>query len=236
LYRWRQWPLFWAFRHPPDGWIAVQDGTGGAAVVHRFSPIRIPVLEVWNARPDVAPTSPPSAPPWRWLFAGTLDRLKGADRLVKILQHVAGQGTLPLEFWVAGEGPYAEVVARIAGVRYLGRLSWSRMQAVYPRIHGVLVLNRYANLTLPLVEGLAHGRPVLGMEESGESRVLGREEGVVWVRSLDALVQHLRTLTQEETYRSLQLSTARGARRFPSWEEVAAREVAWIQTQLGEKG
>ncbi len=205
-------------------------------MVHRFSPTRIPVLEVWNARPLVMPTPPPSAPPWRWLFAGTLDRLKGADRLVRILQHVAGQGRLPVEFWVAGEGPYAEVLSRIPGVRYLGRLSWSRMQEVYPRVHGVLVLNRYANLTLPLVEGLAHGRPVLGMETSGESRVLGREEGVIWVRSLDALVQQLYALGREETYRSLQASTSRGARRFPTWEEVANREMDWIHAQLEENG
>ncbi len=228
-FRWLQGPLHWAFRHAPDGWIAVQDGTGGAQVVRRHT--TIPVLEVWNARPRVSPTPPPPAPPWRWLYAGTLDRLKGADRMVWLVRRIQEMG-VPLEFWVAGEGPLAHIFAGLPGVRYLGVQSWSRMQTIYPQVHGVLVLNRYANLTLPLVEALAHGRPVVGLEEAGESRVIGEKEGVLWTASLEALVSRLRDLTRPEAYGKLQTCTAAGARRFPFWEEVAAREVAWIQDRL----
>lgn len=231
FYRLRMPDLRYALRHPPDAWILTDDGSHPPDILERFGgypPER--TLVVRNARPerDLFRELPP--PPLRVLFAGRLDRLKGADLLLRILPALMERRDL--EVWVAGRGPFAPAFQRMAArfdrIRYLGFLPWDTLLETYGEVHLVLHLALHANTPLPVVEALAAGRGVVGIPPFPEWNVLREEDGVRWVGSLSEMVRVLQEISMKEVEELSRKAYHQGRGKFPTWEEETAREVEWI--------
>ncbi len=230
LHRIRMPELTWALRHPPDLWIATDDGS---VPPHGFPPPGMASRVFWslNARPDEEMAGPlPPSPPFRILFVGTLNRLKGADRLLRLarsLQRVRRD----LVFWVLGDGPYRPALMQLPNVEWLGTRPWKETLQIYREVHLVLQLNRYADWTLPLVEALHATRGVYSLSNGRGPERLKEHHGVRWFKGLESLKNALEALELQEI-QDLHQATEAGRALFPTWQEIVSQELDWILDHL----
>jgi glycosyltransferase involved in cell wall biosynthesis len=128
-----------------------------------------------------------------FLFAGRLEKLKGAHTLVPLVRrHPA------LRLVIAGSGRYEAELRRLAGdcdrIHFTGTLSHDEMRAAYARACGVIVPSlTYEAFGLVAAEAMAAGTPVVA-RRLGSLAELADEGGALSYTTDDELVGHLHRL------------------------------------------
>ncbi|MGH9190242.1 MAG: glycosyltransferase [Acidimicrobiales bacterium] len=175
------WRCCLAYRRPPQPWrsvrplgeqLAVLDAllapSRFTAALHRraFPDMRVELLPLLP--PDPASLAAAAAPPEAegstrpfFLFAGRLERIKGADWLVDAFETVRGADLV-----IVGEGSQAGEIRRRAeanpAVRLLGRLAHPQVLALMRAARAVVVPSAgYETFGLSAVEAMALGTPVV---------------------------------------------------------------------------
>jgi len=156
---------------------------------------------------------------------GSLNKLKGADRLLKIVQALSQRRDV--EFWIVGDGPLRTALTRSPQVRWLGILHWEETLKVYPQVHLLVHLTRYADWTLPLVESLHATRGVYALSNGRGPERLKEGQGVRWFTRLSGLIEAIQHLTIQEV-QALHRGAEAGRNQFPTWQEAVEREIEGI--------
>ncbi len=146
-------------------------------VAHGIAPERVVTLRPPPLPPvEASPVSPPAAPPYRLLFVGRLEFLKGCHVLIEALPEVAAR-IGPVELTVVGDGADRErcagLVRRIAGaastdVRFTGWLPPDHVADAMGQSH-LLVLPSVWPEPFGLVglEAAQHGLPTAAFATGG---------------------------------------------------------------------
>ena len=95
------------------------------------------------------------------LFVGRLEKLKGSDRLLNIIQSV-NKNRRDYFFGIIGEGPDAKKLKKIkTGVRMFGNVAHSDMPRFYQAADVLILPSRSEGMPNVILEALACGTPVL---------------------------------------------------------------------------
>jgi glycosyltransferase involved in cell wall biosynthesis len=155
---------------------------------HGFSDEKITLLPNLVDTDRFAPS--PEPPGDEWLFVGRLERLKGADQLLRALS----QGGRKIKIAFAGDGPQRQELEELAGdlnltgrVRFLGKAE--DPCPLFARARGVILPSRAEGLSNVMLEALSCGKPVIATDVGGARDVLlagrelpggGLEPGYAW--------------------------------------------------------
>jgi glycosyltransferase involved in cell wall biosynthesis len=150
-----------------------------------------------------------------FLFAGRLERLKGAHTLIEAFRHFRGA-----ELLIAGDGSERASLEALASgldhVHFLGRLPAAELGRYYAGARAALVPSLcYEVFGLSAVEAMAAGTPAV-VRDLGALPELVRESGAGFVYGEEAeLIPILRRLTEDDALRrdlSMRAAAAYGAR------------------------
>lgn len=126
------------------------------------------------------------------LYAGRLAPEKGLERLLRW-----GAG-MDVDLWLAGAGQpdYVAHLRALAGnrVRFLGALTGQELLDVYRQARMVVFLPYEEEFGLAALEGMASGKPVIGIREGGLPELIEHEQSGLLVSSAEqyrAAVQRL---------------------------------------------
>jgi glycosyltransferase involved in cell wall biosynthesis len=134
--------------------------------------------------PAAEPQPVPAEHPY-FLFAGRLEKLKGAQDLIRLFAGYREAGLL-----VAGAGSYRPVLERqalgLGHVRFLGALHPAALGAYYRQAIAVLVPSLcYEVFPLIAAEALSHGTPVIARRIGALSEVVEESGGGFLFETLD---------------------------------------------------
>ena len=236
-----------AFRSRVQGLILVEDGTGGETAAQRWQvPAQVWVEpqaypEVWPRRGRYTRDTLHLDPQQQVLLVvGRLAAIKGVRFLPKILAHLDPK--IPWVLVLAGDGPERrrlEQAFRQQGllprVRFLGTVAHEDLGDLYALATVYLGVSPVANVTLPVVEALASGVPVVAFDCQETGRVL-RTPAVQLVPpfQVQAFAQALARWLRNPQERQQRAREARefARRRFLTWPQVADFEHRVFQTLL----
>ena len=162
------------------------------------------------------------------LYAGRIDAGKGCDEMlrhyVQYRRACRGGAELLLIGKMAMDEP------RIPGVRYLGYLSEAEKHAAMAGARAVLCPSPYESLSIVLLEGMAHGTPVLATTRSEVLTDHCRDSNAgLFYANGDEFVESLDLLVREP---ALQRAMGENGRRYVEtryrWDAVMARYRALI--------
>jgi glycosyltransferase involved in cell wall biosynthesis len=106
------------------------------------------------------------------LTVGTIEPRKDLTTLVEAFSRVRAERT-DLELAVVGPPGWGEVTGlERPGVRVLGPLPWSVVDALYRRTDCCCITSRYEGFGLPALEALARGAPVVAADGSSLTEVV----------------------------------------------------------------
>ncbi len=138
---------------------------------HGFSPERIALIPNLVDTDRFAPSDEP--PEDEWLFVGRLERLKGADQLLRALDLCDRR----IRIAFAGDGPQRAELERLARdlnltqqVRFLGGIE--DPYPLYAKAKGVILPSRTEGLSNVMLEALSCGKPVIATGVGGARDVL----------------------------------------------------------------
>jgi len=164
-----------------------------------------------------------------------LSRKKRPLRLIRAfasaVQFVAGTPTLRL--LVAGAGPEAEPMRRLAAelgvgnrVELLGQLSRGELRSLYGRAHGFVLPSERESFGLAALEARAAGLPVIAMQASGVRDFIRQGVEGLLARDEAELVRHLSRLALDAPFR--EYVRHRNALIAPQydWSDVRALHLA----------
>jgi glycosyltransferase involved in cell wall biosynthesis len=168
---------------------AILDRHLAAGLDARFVHLPHFVVDAQDAAPPVPalPTQP------FFLFAGRLEKLKGAQTLVPLVRrHPA------LRLVIAGSGRYEAELRRLASdcdrIHFIGTLSRDEMRTAYARACGVVVPSlTYEAFGLVAAEAMAAGTPVI-TRRLGSLAELADEGRALSYATDDELVEHMQGL------------------------------------------
>jgi glycosyltransferase involved in cell wall biosynthesis len=184
-----------------------------------------PRLQLSGSEPTAGSASVPSEA--FLLTVATLEPRKGLDVLLRALAHPDAPD-LPL--LVVGQRGWGDIdvaqLQRQYGLRHgrvqlLGRIPDHELAALYARATAVVVPSRWEGFGLPVLEGMAAGRPVICTDVPALREVGGDAVITVPVADATAIAQALAKLSGDAQFRA-DLG-ARGIRRAAnfSWERSA---------------
>lgn len=156
------------------------------------------------------------APPRVVLYVGSSLPHKNLDTLKAAWKRVLSLLGSQVELWVtASEQSYGAV----QGVRCLGEIDRGELCAIYERATLLVQPSLIETLGLPLLEGMAHGLPVVAADLPYAREVLS--DGGLFFNPLDAKELSARILhVLDSPTRSQQLSDA-GRHRVQEWQRMA---------------
>ncbi|HRD23394.1 MAG TPA: glycosyltransferase family 4 protein [Candidatus Hydrothermia bacterium] len=220
------------FSYKPDHYFCVDDGTGTYKVTKHYGIDKKLITILPNARPDIKITkNDVNLPPVCGYFS-RFDRLKGTDLFCKIVKKVLRK-TTNIKFLVAGEGTLKRYIQKLCdeypqNVFYLGYLPYIKMLQYYQKIDLLISTNRYSNLTLPTIEALSHGVPVIAFDTQETSRLLkdGLNGFLVKPFEVEEAVYKITNGAEDANLlKKLSLSALESASSIPTWEERITLEI-----------
>ncbi len=236
-----------AFRSRVNGLLLVEDGTGGATAARRWRfPGRVWVEpqgfpEEWPRTGRYTRRSLGLAPDQQVLLVvGRLAAMKGVRFLPELLAHLDTR--LPWVLVLAGEGPERprlEQAFRRLGldrrVRFLGPVPHEHLGDLYSLAAVYLGISPVANVTLPVVEALSLGVPVVAFDCQETGRIL-KTPAVQLVPPFDLkafarAVEHWLRHPRERQQASAEARQF-ARRRFLTWPQVAELEHRVFQELL----
>jgi glycosyltransferase involved in cell wall biosynthesis len=110
--------------------------------------------------------------PRRFLFAGRLAPEKGVEDLANAWQQYHQQTADPWELWIAGSGPLAPSLEKLAGVRMLGFVQPEQYADILPQVGAFVLPSHYEPWGVVIHEMAAAGLPVLCSRQCGSSSEL----------------------------------------------------------------
>ncbi|HEU0304021.1 MAG TPA: glycosyltransferase [Gaiellaceae bacterium] len=154
-----------------------------------------------------------------FLFAGRLERLKGAHVLLDVFSRFRGADLL-----VAGEGSEAQELRRRAAslehVRLLGGVDWQRLGALYSGAVALVIPSvGYETFGTVGAEAMAHGTPVIVNDLGGLPELAARSGGGIVYRGEAELVEAMRRLLTDPALRQ-----ELGERGRAAWRELWSEE------------
>jgi glycosyltransferase involved in cell wall biosynthesis len=163
---------------------------------HRAAGVDAPfaLLPHFVAPPDRSAGTIPDLPDEPFiLFAGRLERLKGAATLLPLVRRHPD-----LRLVIAGEGSRRTHLERLAAgcdrIQFVGRLTPAELRGVYARAAVVVVPSlTYEAFGLVAAEAMASGTPVI-VRALGALAELARQAGALTFTTDDELLGHLRRL------------------------------------------
>lgn len=157
------------------------------------------------------------------LFVGREWELKGGPELLAAFAEVRREFA-DLRLVVVGCRPR---VGPIAGVRRVGRVPLSAMDALYTEADALVHPTHREAVGIVLIEALYKGVPCIGTTVGNQRWVIGDAGLIVEPGRVDALVDALRTLVRHyPEFRGRAQARAREVRETFRWEHVAATMVA----------
>jgi glycosyltransferase involved in cell wall biosynthesis len=254
-----------AHKRPPQWWRYL--GLLGASVAHvdafiapsRFTRdihhrlgLKRPIVQIplfVPERPTEAGTlelrADESAPPY-FLFAGRLERLKGADTLFPVFRHYP-----KAELWIAGAGSdesrLRELARGMPNVRFLGFLDAKTLDAVYRRAVALIVPSTcYESFVMVPVEAFRQKTPTIVRALGAMPELVAEGGGLVYSSAADlraAMDQLLEHPVQRrelglrgyDAYRQKWTPDAHLAQYFALIRQIAAREGIAGDVDVGEQ-
>jgi glycosyltransferase involved in cell wall biosynthesis len=244
-----------AFKVPVTHFVLLNDGTLGERVARRWgvAPERITWLPN-GVDKDWAELDLDRDGVRRELGAGadtlvllSLTRLVASKRIDRGIEAVAAAAratSVPLQLWVAGDGPLRGALERRAksrGIdcRFLGGVPRPRVPHLLAAADALLATSSLTNMSIPTCEAMVVGTPVIGLDVAGTSEVVRHLENGLLVPETDgsALAAAVVWLAAEPELRRRLGSAARifAAQNFMGWPERIAAEIA-VLDRLARSG
>jgi glycosyltransferase involved in cell wall biosynthesis len=117
-------------------------------------------------------------------------------------------------------------------IDYVGRISDRRLLDYYRGARALLLTSHYEGSSLPGLEAMAAGCPVLASDIEAHREVLGAAAGYFPAHDLSGLAEHIRKLNPSEPGRAVQIDAGSIRSRSFSWERTAQHTSAVIQRAI----
>ncbi len=177
---------FMALRLNADRYFVVDDGSGGGKALIKLGIPEEKVVNLPNPGPEIIyPKMQNAVPVVGWI--GRFNKLKGVHFLPEIIERVL-KTTQNVKFRIIGFGEYEEFLkSRLPADRVSIERGGTYFETlkVYRELDILMSTNIYANLTLPVIEALAHGVPVVAFDVPGTRRIIKDGENGFVVRPFD---------------------------------------------------
>jgi glycosyltransferase involved in cell wall biosynthesis len=242
-----------AFKVPVDHFIILNDGTRGDAAARRWGvpPARISWLpngidKEWaSVTFDRAATRRAIGTPDGTVVVLSLSRLvasKRVDRIVDAMAKVQTASRVPVELWIAGDGPERVALERRCrerGIvaRFLGTLTHDRVPEILVAADMLVSTSILTNMSIPTCESMVVGTPVVALDVGGTSEVVQHEITGLLVPEGNpaALAAAIQRLVDDAPLRQRLGEAARqfAARSFMSWDERVAAEIVLLDRLAG---
>jgi glycosyltransferase involved in cell wall biosynthesis len=221
------------FKYRADRYFCVDDGTGTYEVAKRYGVSESNIIALPNPKPPIVELiKEPRAPRFSCGYFSRFDKLKGTDLFCRIADRVLAENS-NIIFRIAGDGPLRSCVEKLKkkypqNVVYLGFLTHIATLEEYSRINLLLSTNRYSNLTLPVVEALSYGIPVIVFNTQETSKLIKDEINGFLVKPFE--VEHfaskiLHIAEKEDILEKLSKGARETSASLPSWEDRIEKEI-----------
>ncbi len=171
-----------------------------------------------------------------FLFVGRLEKIKGVQNLIRVFRQYTA-----CDLIIAGDGEYAGILHNLAcdvpNIRFLGRLSYDKLRALYINALAVIVPSIcYEVFGIIIIESFAMGTPVIAnnfgalpevVEESGGGFIYNNDDELIEFMEKIRLDPNLRDELGEKGYQACIKYWTEDyciKRYYQLIEEVAARK------------
>lgn len=208
----------------PDKVFVVDDGSGGAAALIEAGLPEDKVVNLPNPLPDkVYGTKPHDPPVVGWI--GRFNRLKGIQFLPEIVERVF-ELQKDVRFYILGFGEY-EIKRKLSDSRvtFIPGKTYFEALKFYSELDVYISTNVYANYTMPVLEALANGVPVVAFNVPGTERLIkdGVNGFVVPAFNTDLFAERVvRVLRNRER---MMEAAKRAVQGLPGWNERMTLEI-----------
>jgi len=163
------------------------------------------------------------------LHVGTLEPRKNLDRLLDAWSEVRRTrvGSTPPLLLAGGSGWHSEQLAgriksmRDQDVRYLGRVEWDRLPALYRGASGFAFPSLYEGFGLPPLEAMASGVPVAVSNRSSIPEVVGDDGLLFDPESRESISAALEQLLTDDSGNRERVERALVRARTFTWDRAA---------------
>lgn len=230
-----------AFLFRADHYFLVDDGTKtyDAAKYYGIPDSNITLLP--NPRPaELLPSLRKTTKPVIGYFS-RFDRLKGTDLFFRIAKS-ALKNSSNIRLIIAGDGPMRPVIEKLKKmfperIEYLGFLEHKKLLQYYSQIHILVSTNRYSNLTLPVIEALSSGIPVIAFNTQETAKLVRHNFNGLLIKpfNVSKFVQSIKDLSQhDDLLERLSQGAIETSRTIPTWEERVNKEISKLEELAGE--
>lgn len=191
---------------------------------------------------DEAPKTPPPGRPFRILYLGHMSPRKGIQYLFEAFAILQKQG-LDLELWVVG-GSTVEMDTYFKSnpvpdkVQLLGHVPRTEIPEYIHQCHVGILPSLEEGLAKVIPEMMIQGLPVIATFNSGGSDIIqdGENGFIIPIRSVEAIVEKIQQLYEDETLRNTMRVKARNSIfKFNNWEQYGNKYEAFINNILAHK-
>ncbi|MEO0250740.1 MAG: glycosyltransferase family 4 protein [candidate division WOR-3 bacterium] len=230
-----------AFSVQADHYLLVDDGTKTYAVAKYYGIPDSNITLLPNPKPaQLIPEIRKTTKPVIGYFS-RFDKLKGTDLFCRIAKAVLKSFSSP-RFIIAGDGPMRPHIENLKKmfperVEYLGFLEHRKLIQYYSQIHILVSTNRYSNLTLPVIEALSSGIPVIAFNTQETGKLLKHNFNSLLVKPFEVrdFVKSILDLCQhDELLERLSKGAIETGQSIPTWEERINKEVSKLEELAGE--
>ncbi len=244
------WPFILAFRIPFERYLIVDDGSEGDIAAIRLGVPREKILFLPNPAPTLHNDIPKQhlksslgihsgVPLVGW--AGRMDPLKGISHLISVVKKVA-RAHNETHFLFIGSGPLfkklTESLKYLDGrTHFTGSLPYKRAKEIIGAADIFVSTNIYANYTLPVLEAMAHGIPVVTWNIGGTSKAVldGVTGYLIAPWDTESMAERVVFLLENPEKRVQMGEKAKEhLKGFPTWEERAMDEAKAIRSTIEE--
>lgn len=246
------WSFLIAFKLPFEKFILIDDGTQADRAAKRLGVPEEKIVFLPNPAPD-----PPHRPITKreireklgidtkvplvgWI--GRFDPLKGIRKLPEILKKISKMHP-ETHFLIVGSGPGGDKMKNALKpiedkIYYTGGLTYKKTQEIIGAIDILLSTNIYANYTLPVLEAMSYGIPVVAWDIGDSWKAVRPEETGFLIKpwDIDEMAEKVVKLIEDEKLRTMMGKEAKEFlhSNFPRWHDRANKEAKIIKGTLLE--